>query len=154
MPSGTSGQTLYNDGTNWITTNNLFNAGANIGIGTSSPSSLLTLSNANPDNNKITFQGDNNNQWWASRDIQMVATSRIATRYGLFFDLNPNGSSTSTNILSIIDNGKVGINTDNPTEELDVVGNIKATAFIGDGSQLTGIVTTQIWNSTSSKCSL
>ena len=54
----------------------------------------------------------------------MVATSRNTSRYGLFFDLNPNGNAL-TNILSIIDNGKVGINTDNPSEELDVIGNIK-----------------------------
>ncbi len=36
-------------------------------------------------------------------------------------------------------NGRVGINSIVPTEALDVVGNIKATAFYGDGSNLEGV---------------
>jgi len=35
--------------------------------------------------------------------------------------------------------GNIGIAKTNPSEKLDVNGNVKATAFIGDGSQLTGI---------------
>ena len=35
--------------------------------------------------------------------------------------------------------GNVGLGTLTPTEKLEVAGNVKATAFIGDGSQLTGI---------------
>nr|MBP7653855.1 hypothetical protein [Candidatus Dependentiae bacterium] len=35
--------------------------------------------------------------------------------------------------------GKVGINTSNPEEQLEISGKVKATHFIGDGSQLTGV---------------
>jgi hypothetical protein len=38
--------------------------------------------------------------------------------------------------------GNVGIGTSNPTEKLEVNGNVKATDFIGSGSQLTGIAKT------------
>ena len=36
-------------------------------------------------------------------------------------------------------NGNIGINTSHPAQKLEVNGNLKATAFIGDGSGLTGI---------------
>ena len=35
LVSGTNGQTLYNDGTDWVSTSNLYNNGDTIGIGTS-----------------------------------------------------------------------------------------------------------------------
>jgi len=37
LPSGTSGQTLRNDGTGWVANSILFNNGTNIGIGNTSP---------------------------------------------------------------------------------------------------------------------
>ncbi len=38
LPTGSLGRTLYYDGTNWLSTNNLYNNGTNIGIGTTLPS--------------------------------------------------------------------------------------------------------------------
>ena len=38
----------------------------------------------------------------------------------------------------------MGIDTDAPDEKLTVNGNVKATAFIGDGSQLTGVQAKQV----------
>ena len=43
LPSGTSGQTLRHDGTNWVANSLLYNDGTNIGIGTTSPSQKLQV---------------------------------------------------------------------------------------------------------------
>ena len=44
-----------------------------------------------------------------------------------------------TNALRVKNDGKIGIGKTDPTVELDVAGTVKATAFQGDGSALTGI---------------
>ena len=41
LPSGTSGQTLRHDGTNWIANSVIFNNGTNVGIGTTGPAQKL-----------------------------------------------------------------------------------------------------------------
>jgi hypothetical protein len=43
--------------------------------------------------------------------------------------------------MRITNTGNVGIGTTKPTEKLEVVGNVKATKFIGDGSGLTNLPT-------------
>lgn len=48
-------------------------------------------------------------------------------------------STEGTDVLTIDESQNVGIGISNPTEKLEVTGNIKATAFYGDGSNLTGI---------------
>ncbi len=47
LPSGTSGQTLRHDGTNWVANSNLFNNGTNVGIGTTSPTQKLEVEGGN-----------------------------------------------------------------------------------------------------------
>jgi hypothetical protein len=43
LPSGTSGQTLRQDGTNWVANSVISNDGTNVGIGTTSPSQKLEV---------------------------------------------------------------------------------------------------------------
>lgn len=43
LPSGTTGQTLRHDGTNWIANSTLYNDGTNVGLSTSSPKALLNV---------------------------------------------------------------------------------------------------------------
>ena len=43
LPTGTSGQTLRHDGTNWVANSTIFNNGTNVGIGTTSPASNLDI---------------------------------------------------------------------------------------------------------------
>ncbi len=49
----------------------------------------------------------------------------------------PDGSPDPA--VAVDNEGNVGIGLTNPTQKLEVVGNVKATRFIGDGSGLTGI---------------
>ncbi len=68
-----------------------------------------------------------NYQYWVSTDPLMVIG---------------NGTSNTfrNNAFVVLKNGKVGIDVDQPTEQLDVNGNIKTSGnFIGDGSQLTNL---------------
>ena len=46
LPTGTSGQTLRHDGTNWVANSLLFNDGGNVGIGTTSPGAKLEVAGA------------------------------------------------------------------------------------------------------------
>lgn len=66
---------------------------------------------------------------WGSGD----APSKIT------FDTVPDGTTTRTERMVIKNDGNVGIATVSPISTLQVVGTVNATAFIGDGSGLTGI---------------
>jgi hypothetical protein len=55
---------------------------------------------------------------------------------------NSQFASTTPNQFLIQASGGVGINLNNPSEALEVAGNVKAVKFIGDGSMLTGVTGT------------
>lgn len=68
FPAGTSGQTLRNNGANWIAASNLYNDGTNVGIGTTTPTEALdvngniTVHSNIYNTNYITKNPENNNQ--------------------------------------------------------------------------------------------
>ena len=49
LPAGTYGQTLVSNGSAWVANSNLFNTGANVGIGTTSPDARLDVLGGNWD---------------------------------------------------------------------------------------------------------
>ena len=56
---------------------------------------------------------------------------------------NDNGNTAGTEVYYDKTSGKLGIGETNPIESLDVNGNVKANTFIGDGSNLTGVVSSE-----------
>ncbi|MCO4754380.1 MAG: tail fiber domain-containing protein [Bacteriovoracaceae bacterium] len=75
-------------------------------------------------------------------------TGTITNAYDLYIGSPNGGTGTITNHYSLYQNhaastnylaGDLGIGTNNPSEKLEVMGNVKATSFLGDGSSLTNV---------------
>jgi hypothetical protein len=122
--------------------NNLAVAGK-VGIGTDDPEQTLTVkgtwNSGKSASSNLTFGGNlaiisdrpqidfidtNNNDW-----------SIYVNSNKMFFVREP----WSTNDLVLDGAGNVGIGTSSPNAKLEVSGDVKATRFIGDGSQLTNL---------------
>ena len=128
----------------------IFENNGKIGIGTTTPQYKLHVY-ANPtDGDTTAMRIENNSQQSAGTKVSLSffpdnehARFTVGRDGGngngnLNFLLRRSGTLTSTMYMDG-SNGNVGIGTIAPTQKLEVVGNVKATSFIGDGSGLTGI---------------
>jgi hypothetical protein len=99
-----------------------------VGIGTASPTAPLTIQAGSGD--EIYFPSAGNNV-----DIKSVMSINLGTNSGHGVGLITN------NLHRVLVNGSgdVGIGTISPAYKLDVNGDVNATTYYGDGSNLTGI---------------
>jgi len=138
LPGGTNGQTLRHDGANWVASSALFNAGTNIGIGTTSPGArlhieqnstggaeLLRLFNPNTGSSAYTFLrvGQSTSFWgivsYNYSDREFSIQSNLNSSGGLALKTQTGAPITFVTNLSsermrITPSGNVGIGISSP----------------------------------------
>ncbi|MFA4889075.1 MAG: hypothetical protein WC628_05835, partial [Candidatus Omnitrophota bacterium] len=101
--------------------------GGNVGIGTTAPAQKLEVAGTIK---ATAFSGDGSSISGVGGIISGLTAGKL-----------PKAASSSSIADSIIaeSSSNIGIGTTSPSEKLEVSGTVKATAFSGDGSSLTGI---------------
>lgn len=140
-PIGFSGTTFTGTGLNDLTVNY-----SNFS-GTGDISYIVEVWNTGPSPDLFRWTNDGGLSW--ANDVQMQ-TGGVSLGNGLTIGFGAVDGHTygdrwqftaSQGFMNgfIVRDGKVGISTTSPTEKLEVVGTVKATAFAGNGAGLTGI---------------
>ncbi|MFA7654325.1 MAG: beta-propeller fold lactonase family protein [Candidatus Magasanikbacteria bacterium] len=153
-----TGQITYWSGSAWTPTSSLFvSSSGYIGIGTTTPSTLLTVAgtstlyNVLPDmtggtgNVSLYTLGNTTNRWaslWANEINIGSSTWKLSQEGDARLDIT--NSNTTTPAISITQNNKVGIGTTTPTKELTVVGEIYNP--LTSGSNIREVATTSVGN--------
>ncbi|MFC1658224.1 NosD domain-containing protein [Candidatus Omnitrophota bacterium] len=121
LPSGSVSETMRHNGTTWVASDLLFNNTTNIGIGDTSPASLLTVGNGD------LFQVNSSGELALS--VNTATTAITGTQAGVGDILNLNNSSDE--VFTILASGNVGIGVTAPGVALEIG---DATGTLADGA--------------------
>ena len=120
LPSGTAGQTIYNNASTWAATSNLYNNGTNVGIGTTSPA----------------YKFDVFGQASTGSYVARIYNDYVTAANGLLINngdsnddlaLRVSNRTNTLDSLVVTGTGNVGIGTTNPGAKLDLAGNFRLT---------------------------
>ena len=122
--TGTSGQTIRHNGTDWVANSFLFNNGTKLGVGSTSPGRRLEI----------------------EEDAQYTGLRLNNTSIGgSYWDILSNGNASvnsaalsfwnGSHRLLIDDNGNIGIGTTNPNTKLEIVSSSSPTLRINENNQ-------------------
>jgi len=115
-------------------------SGGNVGIGTTSPTYKLDVSGTIRSRDgtvflqrNLTDQAGRRNWAWGTETFNVGDFSLLVS--------TANDNDPTLPLFTIMSTGNVGIGATTPGAKLDVAGTVKATAFVGGGSGLTGVGT-------------
>lgn len=164
LVTGTSGQTLRHDGTDWVANSLLYNDDTNIGIGTTSPTHLLNLQNSTSLTGTLPETADFanaplmiNGNFFAIGDMTGIgfsvtnAPSSSIVGAGILHERTGGNSqgklhfATKSTIavdseipirMTIDQNGNVGIGITSPLAQLHTTGSVRFAALGGSGTRM------------------
>ena len=132
LPTGTSGQTLRHDGTNWVANSVLFNNGTNIGIGTTTPGQKLDVNGS--------IRGTSH--WSNAVGNHTALGSSVSGTTSWQIDNVSNNlwfyNGTAYSMALENGTGNMGLGNTSPSDRLHVTGNLRVTGSIKDGNNEAG----------------
>jgi len=122
-------------------TSAISSANSKIGIGTSAPEAKLEVQGGENEDASFALDADEGDDATDTWFIKSQAADNDLTF-----------TNDVTELVRIMDNGNVGIGTNNPGEKLEVNGNVMATAFIATATAADCISNVYLYNTTTPMC--